>query len=48
MRAVVPMKNTKSYEYDAEVSEFRKNAKNKRKERQQGRDSKRSYTEGDE
>lgn len=48
LKAVVPMKNTKSYEYEADVSEFRKNEKRKRKQRQQSRDSKRSYNDGDE
>lgn len=48
LKAVVPMKNTKSYEYEADVSEFRKNEKRKRKQRQQSRDNKRSYNDGDE
>lgn len=48
MKAVVPMKNTKSYEYESEVNEFRKNEKRKRKQRQQSRDVKRSYNDGDE
>lgn len=48
MKAVVQMKNTKSHVYEADVSEFRKNEKRKRKQRQQSRDSKRSYNDGDE
>lgn len=46
MRAVQPMKNTKSFEYEADVQEFRKAAREKRQGRNEQRASKRNYSEG--
>lgn len=48
MYAVAKMKNQKSYEYDAELQQFRKDQKEQRKGRKAQRDAKHNYQEGDE
>ena len=45
MKGVVKMKNQKSYEYDAQLREFKKNERAKRDKRRNNRNIKRSHSD---
>lgn len=47
MKGVVKMKGQKSYEYDAQLKEFKKGQRAKRDKRRNSRDIKRSYSDED-
>lgn len=47
MKGVVKMKNQKSYEYEAQLREFKKSERAKRDKRRNNRSAKRSHTDED-